>query len=485
MNNEIKSSFRTKSFRAGGYNLALILAVTAIIIVINIVVNSLPEIFTKMDTSSTSLYSITPETEDIVKAISEDVTVYLIASAGSEDSTIVELLGRYTSLNSHIRVKYVDPASNPNFVSKYTSENLSESSLIFESARRTTTVDNIDIYPVEYTEEEYYNYYYYGVMPKGTTSFAGEGEITSALQYVTSDSIPVVYVLGGHGETDLDDTYRGYISNDNIVLESLSLLVEDKVPDDAQAIIVNNPTSDINNDELQMLRAYLDNGGKIIITTGYDTPALTNLFTITSEYGANRAEGLIVEGNRNYYTGGYPYFILPKIASTGISSLISNSNMYVLMPYAHGITKNTEAVGDDLTYTALFSSSAAAYLKDVSGENVSLEHLDTDPTGSVDLGVMLTDNGTGGTVIWFSSPHLLDSSIDGYISNGNSTYFLATLSYICEKPASVTIASKSMQIQALVIDDAASNIWGALMTIIIPLGVLIGGGIYWYKRRKA
>ncbi len=485
MNNEIKSSFRTKTFRAGGYNLALIAAVAAIIIIVNVVVNSLPEIYTKIDTSSTALYSITPETEEIVKSIGEDVTVYFISTTGAEDSTLVELLGRYTSLNSHIKVKYIDPASNPNFTSKYTSDNLSESSLIFESARRSTVVDNYDVYPVEYSEEELYNYYYYGQQPSGTTSFDGEGKITSALMYVTSDKIPVVYMLAGHGEAELDETYSGYVSDDNIVVEPLSLLVEDSMPEDAQAIIINNPKSDINSDELQMLRAYLDNGGKLIITTGYDTPELANLFTITSEYGANRSEGLIVEGNRNYYTGGYPYFILPKIASTGISSLISNSNMYVLMPYAHGITKNTEAVGDDLSYTALLSSSAAAYLKDVTDENVSLEHLDSDPTGSVDLGVMLTDNSTGGTVIWFSSPYILDSSIDSYISGGNSTYFLASLGYICEKPASVTIASKSMQIQALVIDDAASNIWGAVFTVIIPLGVLVGGGIYWYKRRKA
>lgn len=476
------SSFKSKMFRAGGYSTLISVAAIAIVIVINLIISSLPAIYTRYDTSSTAMFSIGEETMDIVGAIGEDVTIYLVAENGAEDDTLVELLGRYTSLNKRITVKRIDPATNPNFTGNYTEETLSPSSLIIESARRFFVVDYADIFVTNYSEEELMNYYYYGIEPSGTTSFAGESKITSALQYVTSDYIPTLYILGGHGETALDETLMTYITEDNYNTAALDLLTVEAIPADASALIINAPTNDISATEMEKINAYVKTGGTVIMLTAYSDEPLNNLYALPASYGVNIVPGMLIEGNANYYMSGYPYFIMPKIQNSEISAMMG-SNLRVLLPYAQGLTVGNKPSG--VTVTSLLSSSGAAYSKLDAMNITSLEKEDGDQVGPFDLGVLIEDSATGAKIVWVTSTELLNSQVDSlYVSGGNSTFFLSTLSYLCEKGVSVSIAAKSMQVEALVVSEMAANLWSIVIIAIIPLGTIALGLYIWAKRRK-
>ncbi|MHB1150684.1 MAG: GldG family protein [Eubacteriales bacterium] len=481
--NNIAASFKSKYFRIGGYSTLISAAVLAIIVVINLFAAAIPPAYTKIDTSGNSIYTISDETKGIVSAIAEDITVYFIAEAGSEDTTIDELLGRYVSINNRITVKKINPATNPNFTAKYTDKTLSPSSLIFESARRNYIVDNTEIYVTEYSEEELMNYYTTGVTPTGSTSFAGESKITGALDYVTSDRIPTAYMLGGHGETPFGAALSGYITNDNIIVSDLSLLTAETVPEDATCLIINNPTADISADEIVKIKNYLNSGGYMIIMTTYSDTAMPNLYALTAEYGALYNDGMVIEGNANYYMSGYPYFLLPKIETSEISALITNSNMKVALPYAHSIQKS-ETMPENITVTPLLTTSAAAYSKTDAYNIESLEKADGDAAGPFNLGVLIKDSSTGAQIIWLSSPYIADDQIDTYVSGGNSTFFLSALTYLSEKESSVSIATKSMQIAALVVSELSANMWGAVITILLPAGTVILGLCLWLRRRK-
>lgn len=481
--NNIIASFKSKYFRIGGYSTVVSAAVLIIIIVINLFVGAIPPSYTKIDTSSNELYTISDETKNFVSVISEDVNIYFIAESGAEDTTIDELLGRYVSLNNRITVQKVSPATNPNFTAKYTDQPLSPSSLIFESARRSYVVDNSEIYVTEYSQEELINYYTTGAMPRGTTSFAGESSITGALDYVTSDRIPTAYMLGGHGESPFGEKISGYISDDNIIVSELSLLTSEAVPEDATCLIINNPTADISTEESTKIKNYLSAGGYMIIMTGYSDTDLPNLYTLTAEYGAQYNDGMVIEGNANYYMSGYPYFLLPKIEASDISSLITNDNIRTALPYAHSIQKS-ETLPDNITVTSLLTTSAAAYVKADAFNIESLEKAEGDAAGPFDLGVLIKDNATGAKIIWLSSPYIADDQIDLSVSGGNSTFLLSALTYLSEKEASVSIAAKSMQVAALVIDEFSSNAWGAIITVILPAGIIILGLSLWLRRRK-
>ena len=113
---------------------------------------------------------------------------------------------------------------------------MTSNSLIVTCGDRSKIVDYNDIYEssVDYTTYSY-----------TTTGFDGEGQITSAISYVTSENLPVLYTLDGHGEKALDPTIQEDIEKANIEIRTLNLLTEETVPEDAACLLINSPASDI------------------------------------------------------------------------------------------------------------------------------------------------------------------------------------------------------------------------------------------------
>ena len=67
-------------------------------------------------------------------------------SKKSKDAKIDETINRYKDLSSHIKVKYVDPATSPKFYQDYTDTTPTTNSLIIESKNRSKVIDYNDIY---------------------------------------------------------------------------------------------------------------------------------------------------------------------------------------------------------------------------------------------------------------------------------------------------------------------------------------------------
>lgn len=110
--------------------------------------------YTSIDCSATKLYSLTGDTKDRVSKLDEDITIYVLNSKKSKDAKIDETINRYKDLSSHIKVKYVDPATSPKFYQDYTDTTPTTNSLIIESKNRSKVIDYNDIY--EYDSLSYY-----------------------------------------------------------------------------------------------------------------------------------------------------------------------------------------------------------------------------------------------------------------------------------------------------------------------------------------
>ncbi len=98
-------------------------------------------------------------------------------------------------------------------------------------------------------------------------SFAGENALTSAISYVTSDDLPKLYLLEGHGESALSDTFSTAVEQENLMMDTLSLLTLEAVPEDADCVMIYAPTSDISADEKDRLLSYLQGGGTLMLIT--------------------------------------------------------------------------------------------------------------------------------------------------------------------------------------------------------------------------
>lgn len=466
-----------KHIKNGSYSIAITAIVIAVLAAVNLVVGQIPSQYTQIDISDQKLYTISDETKDILKELNQDVTIYRIVQDGQEDETISKLLQRYEDSSSHIKVEDKDPVVNPNFASQYTDDNLSNNSLIVVCGERNKVIQYSNMYQQE-MDMSTYSY--------TTSGFDGEGQLTSAIAYVTAENLPILYNLEGHGEMPLDSSLEESVKKDNIEIKSLNLLTEESVPEDAACIMINSPRNDISDSEKDAIIKYLESGGKAIIFSDYTTEEMPNFEEVLANYGVQKTEGVVFEGDKQHYILKMPYYLVPEIQTADITVDLTEEGRYVLMPAAQGIQK-MENVRDTLEITSLLKTSESAYSK-VNTDSTVIEQEEGDIAGPFDLGVLIketVENEKETQVVYFSSSALLQAQVDELVSGGNTELITSTLSYLCKSQDSLSIPSKSLQTSYLTITDHDRSFWSICTIGIIPLAFLLVGFMIWMKRRKA
>ena len=63
----------------------------------------------------------------------------------------------------------------------------------------------------------------------------------------------------------------------NYQIQSLNLLTEETVPEDAGCLLIASPQADLSEEEADKVISYLEDGGKAIIFTDYTTTDIPNL----------------------------------------------------------------------------------------------------------------------------------------------------------------------------------------------------------------
>ena len=456
------------AFRGGSYAIVLTCIVLALLVVVNLLAGALPANLTKLDISSSKLYSITSNTKAVVNALEQDVTIYWIVQSGKEDDVIDNLLAKYESLSDHIEVVKRNPDVYPAFARQYTDETVSNNSLVVVSGEKYRYVPYSDIYV---SQGSAYSYSY-------TTSFDGEGAITSAIDYVVSTQLPILYTLEGHGETALPDTFASQLEKENVETESLSLLNVDEIPEDAAALMIHAPASDISGEEAKMLSEYVKSGGKLLILAGPVADGeLTNLYGILSDYGVSAVQGIVSEGDRSHYAFQAPYVLLPDLGDSDITAPLAEKNYMAIVPIAAGL----QISGDSAV--SLLNTTDSAYSKIASYQQTTYEKEDGDIDGPFSLGVDIQDHSSG-RIMFFTSSYLLDDMYNAYSSGANNDMVMNALSALMGDRQAMSIRSKSLNYNYLTISESAASTIKLVMIGLVPLCYLAMGVVTVLEKRR-
>ncbi len=459
------------AMEGGSYSLMITAVVLAILIVVNILAAALPTSLTQYDISATKLYSITSNTKVVVNALEEDVTIYWIVQSEEEDAVIENLLGRYEALSDHIHVEKINPDVYPTFAEQYTDETVQNNSLVVECGERSRYIGYDDIYIYE---ADVYSYSY-------NTSFDGEGAITSAIDYVVNEEQPVIYMLEGHGEAELPSTFSSQLERDNISLTTFSLLTTDEIPEDAACVLIYSPSTDISEEEADMLADYAAGGGKLLVIAGPSSESeLTNLYSLLSDYGVTASEGIVIESDRAHYAFQQPYILMPDMAESDITDSLVEENYYPIFPISQGLTVGDTPSG--ATVTELLTTSDEAFSKVAGYELTTYEKEEGDIDGPFALAVSI-DCGSGGQIVWFSSSEFLADMYNAYSSGANVNLAMNAVSTLIGESEAMAIRSKSLNYNYLTISDSVSSLLKVTMIGVFPL-LFLGIGIYVVVRRR-
>lgn len=471
---DIKASFSTRSFRVGTYSIFAILVVIAIAVIINLAVSLIPSKYTKLDTTYNQMLTLSEQTKQIVGAVDKDVTIYWMVSTNMEDSSVQTLLEFYEGLNSHVTVEKINPVAYPNFAAQYTDLTIFDNSLIVVCGDRSQYVSYYKIFVYDYTD-----YYTTGEV---SITFDGEGALTSAINFVTSEDLPKMYVLNGHGELALGDSIVDLITKDGIETEDLNLVSYGEIPEDCDCLLINSPASDLSAQEAELILEYLKAGGKLVLNTDYVVDGdFKNLMSITEYYGATLQDGIVLESSAANYAWGYPFYLLASMNSHDITDPLIAGNYSIIMPVAQGITV-TDTGRSTLTVTEILTTTNNAFSKPDAYNMTTYDKEDGDIEGPFALGLAISEGNT--KIVWFSTSQMLDDTISSMVSGSTQDIWMNGVNWACEQENTISIRAKTMYGEYFTIDSSTASLISVIIIGVIPVAFLAVGIVVFVRRKR-
>lgn len=467
---KIKKLFQSNDSKRGSYTLAMTSIVIAIVIVFNMIVNLIPENKRQFDISSTNIYEISSKSKKIINKVDHDVTFYVLAEKSSTDKRIKTFINKYASLSDKIHIKWIDPVLHPSALTKYGTE---ENNIVIscKKTNRTTTVSFDDILV---SSDSYYS------TSSSASSFDGDGQLTSALNYVTSDKEYKAYYTSGHGESSLSSEVTSLLTKSRISTSDLLLMTATSIPDDCDLLIIDGATSDFTKDEVKLLSSYLKRGGKVVTLLAQTNKSMKNLYGLLKDYGLTVQSGYIADTERSYQ-GNY-YYLIPNLSVSGdmASGISSNS---VMMINSKGMTQSTP-VRDSISTDAFMTTSSNGYAVTEKKQTQGTYVLGATSTESVKVknskGKKVTKESR---LTVYGSNMLIDEQITSSFSSlENLTLFTNSVTASLDNADNVSISPKSLEVSYNTI--AHPGPFSILVVFVIPVGLIIGGFIVWFRRRR-
>lgn len=472
-----KNKANRKSIKLGAWSFGLSAIVIAAVILLNLLLGRLPASVTQLDISGTNLYQISDVTTNLLSGMDKHVELILLAEKDTVDERVLKFTQKYASLSDRLSYTYVDIAEDPTALETY---DTSANTIIVrcqETGKQTVVFcagfQGHSQAIISYDPNVYMQY-----QQLQELTFDGEGQLTAAVNYVTSDVTKTVYTLTGHGETDLNTSLSGMLQKANLTLAEspLNLPLAGSIPEDCDLLIIHSPTSDLTQDELDLLLDYLAGGGRMMLIV--NSVDLANFNTLAETYGLAVQDGILGDYGRTYsmYSSQYGYFCIAPVLST-TNKITSSLSANAIAFYARGMLQ-VDPVRDSITVSPFLTTSEQGFLY------LDQEH--EPQQGTYLMGATATEETDGGTarLTVISAASLIGESVTSFYSSmSNLDIFMnAVTDNFDGEVSNTSIPAISLTVENITVPNP--NLWAALFVIILPLATLVGGLVYWLKRRK-
>lgn len=348
--NMLKAFADSRKMKYSTLSLVLCAVVVALAIILNSIISVLASTFNwYIDMTDEQMFTLSDGAKDILEDINKDVELEIIfptdkdkiASAYSVSSTSGSIGHIHkTALEiaqecDNVSVSYHDVKKDYEF---YRSINLHTYAkedyvlILRKNAEGKYVEGDFRSYPI--------NYFFVQKSSTDSTLYAYNGELVflSALIAMSRDTVPTVYFTIGHNEqsfeaettevnynTIMSAMANGQINTNAYVLMSIfadsGFTVKaldtrtNEIPADAKMIVINQPTSDFNGDELYKLTQYLQSGGAVFCFTPHDASLPELYSTLESSYGITvNTSASKVEDNAHKMTNGSAVHYLANVS---------------------------------------------------------------------------------------------------------------------------------------------------------------------------
>ena len=439
----------------------------AIVIVALVLVNYLANRYNKAyDSTSNKRFSLSEQTEKIVKNLSKDVNAtYVDKATGFKNAK--DLLDRYQSFSTKLHVRYIDPTTDP--VTAQATGVRTAGTLAVESGSRRDEAKSI-------TEEE----------------------ITGALIRVLKDGDRNICFTAGLGEGSVDDpsptsytAVKEVAERSNYKVRSISLLEKPEVPKDCTVVVVAGPKRDYPEAVALALKTYVEGGGRALFMLApplkgmaEDVSENPELIKVLSGWGVTPAPELVldVSGAGRFYRMGPE---IPLVASYESQPIVRDlKETASAFPLSRPL--EVKASEGKATTEKLFSSMDRSVSKNVNSikGDIAIDP-EKDKKGPFVLGVAGKYN-TGqpnheGRFVVFGSSRF---AVNGYIKfGGNRDLVGNSLNWLAADEDMISIRPKDPEDRRIQLTNRQMGVVRYTTLILLPLLIALAGFSVWWQRR--
>jgi ABC-type uncharacterized transport system involved in gliding motility auxiliary subunit len=473
---------------------------TSIFVGITILVNAISiGSYHRFDTTSLAQFTLTSQTKDVLIGMKMPVTVicFFVPNDPVGINTYINgLLKEYQNYTNKLTIKTIDPDANPDQAKKYGISMYQ--TVVFENdkgQRRLVPPNEI----VQTTTDS-----------QGNQQIAGieaEHAFTSAILEVTGVVQKKIYFLTGHGESSINIDYSAAAKNlrDSLFkLDTLDLLITRAVPEDAAAVIIAGPQKALDATEIGIVEDYLLRGGWVMIMLNSNpTPDMKLLLY---PWGINIADGVVVDTDSSASIGPTDV-IIPRLRNFFGMTTIDFKDATAFIPgpdfQAQVIPSSSSDTPIQIVWMSnnstveMFSlarTSQESWLENnyVPGSRPAYDNV-TEIHGPLDLAylVVLTPplDEKGNEIGTVPPTRLVLVGDSGFADNSNfnngnnGDFFLNLVEVLTSGKELLSIERKVLPFRRLVVDAQIQNFIQFSSIGLLPLLVLLMGGIIWWRRR--
>lgn len=451
----------------------------------------------RWDLTAAQQYSLSPQTQRVLEALEAPVSV-LVFAREAEFPGYRDRLDEYSYVSSRVNVEYVDVDRNPVRARQY--EVQAYGTIVFEHEGRV----------------------------ERTTSNT-EQELTNALIRAVEGEERTVYFVQGHGERDPEgDDRDGYgavrdaLGRDNFRVETVVLAQTGEAPADATVLVVAGPTTDLLPAEADVLRGYLEGGGKLLLMLDppdtEDAPPQPNLAALAGEWGIELGSDVVVDASGVGQLLGTDASV-PVAATYPPHAITDGFNLLTAFPLARSVRPVAGGVGGRVGEVVVETGArswAEADLSQLADGEVTLDEDAGDVPGPVSIAAVVAQTvdepepADGGEDGEDGADDEADASAEGdgggdddpppqarlavfgdsdFAANaavgiqGNRDLILNTINWLAQQENLIAIRPREPEDRRITLtaDQQARIYW--LSLVVLPAFIAAAGVYTWWNRR--
>ncbi len=448
----------------------------------------------RFDFTGVAQFTLTSQTKEFLSELETPVQVLCFFTPvdpyGGLNSYVTSLLTEYQNYTNQLSVEIIDPDEHPDQARQYGIQMYS--TVVFESGAQRRLVSPQETLQV-------------GTDQQGNPQIIGveaEHAFTSAILEVTGIVQKKVYFLTGHGENSINADYsyaeEGLLDN-LYKVATLNLLVMPSIPEDCAALIIAGPQNSLTSGEVQILESYLENDGRALILVNPNPPQ--EIKQLLSSWGIEVGDGIVIDLS-SYVAPSIDspmvprtrnFFDLPETYFPGATAIIPHPEYVPTLT----LTGEGEMLGQmvwksedsNIQMYRLIRTSQDSWVE-MNFNPLEEPEFDEgiDRKGTLALGFLIFTSPSGeaeeeqGTALIVIGDSDFASNQHFYNGN-NSDLFLNAVNLLTAGKELISIERKVLPFRRLVVDQEAANFINISSIALLPLLVLLIGGVIWWRRR--